>query len=312
MAVVSTMAPHDSDSDSGSDVDFVNVDFDFQAPSESDYQALKRLFQQLFYTHAPGMDMGTIADWVIRRGQQDGVGTVVKVDDAEELRDPYAVVTGTPLHKDVTDAAPRLLYSYFTKQLGRVASGKPMLELLERSRREAPLLYVVHERMVNMPVQLMLPLLRMALEELEEERNESTPPGAKPTHALFFSRAFSAEALEEEDEEDEEPTGLAGARKRKAKGDANPDDASAAALGKKAVRKQVKQAGRPAGKAARGDNLGSFHPEDEVIGEVRTRRDTCKLTAVRQPCAHVPLPAAAGRGGGVRGAHIWATRRRAV
>ena len=63
------MAPHDSDSDSGSDVDFVNVDFDFQAPSESDYQALKRLFQQLFYTHAPGMDMAWApwSRWTTRR-----------------------------------------------------------------------------------------------------------------------------------------------------------------------------------------------------------------------------------------------------
>ena len=75
-------------SDSDSDFDFINVDFDFQAPVETDYLALKRLFQQLFYTHAPNLDLGVLSDWVITLGTQQGVGTVIKVDDAEEVRDP--------------------------------------------------------------------------------------------------------------------------------------------------------------------------------------------------------------------------------
>ena len=69
------------------------MDFDFTAPSDIDYQALKRLFQQLFYTHAPQMDLGKLADHVVYMSQEHGTGTVVKVDDLEQVHDPYAVTS---------------------------------------------------------------------------------------------------------------------------------------------------------------------------------------------------------------------------
>ena len=93
----------------------INVEFDFQAPSEIDFQALKRLFQQMFYTHAPQMDIGVLADHVIQTGMTQGIGTVIKVDDIEQVHDPYAVISAVMLGP--ASPASDLLRTYFTTQL---------------------------------------------------------------------------------------------------------------------------------------------------------------------------------------------------
>lgn len=242
--------------------EFINVEFDFTAPSEIDYQALKRLFQQLFYTHAPTMDLGVVADYVVNLSQNHGIGTVVKVDDMEQVRDPYAVISALTFGEKGVPAAD-LLRTYLTTQLARSAKGKPLLDLINSASGSKPLVLLLHERMINLPAQVMPPLLRMLHEEYEEGRQEATPPAAEPTHLLVFSRGFSADALEED--ADQEPTGLAGARKRKAGlNQTHPDDAAAAALGKAAKRKMIKT---PSASSRLDDGLGSFHPEDELLAE---------------------------------------------
>lgn len=241
--------------------DFINVEFDFQAPCESDFQALKRLFQQLFYTHAPGLDLGELASAVIARGQQDGVGTVVKVDDNEVVRDPYAVVSGLHIFSGAPGAAAQLVYGYLQKQLRHGSSPKALVDLLERSKEDAPVLFFVHERMVNMPPLVAPPLYRMAFDELDEFRQETN--GKKPTHVVFFSRAFSADAFS--DDEDNEPTGLAGARKRKANAGAHP--AERAADGRDTAHKQAKKSAQGTGRSSGTDALIPFHPEDDLIDE---------------------------------------------
>ncbi|KAL4402638.1 Mss4 nuclear export [Malassezia pachydermatis] len=260
-----------SGSDSEDEVDFINVEFDFQAPNEIDFQALKRLFQQLFYTHAPQLDLGVLADHVIEQAQSRGVGTVVKVDDLEQVHDPYAVMSALLLGPP--SPAQALVHSYLATQLRRSASAQSLLALLEQASAEKPLLFVVHERMINLPPQITPPLIQMLLEECQELQEETSAP--TPTHALFFSRAFSADALDEGDDEDEEPTGLAGARKRKARGaHAHPDDAAAAALGKSVSNKKRTGTGLD-------DGLGSFHPEDELIRPFATHAHTFRFPAPR-------------------------------
>ncbi|WFD19054.1 Mss4p nuclear export [Malassezia caprae] len=260
-------APEPS-SDSDEDVDVINVEFDFQAPSEIDFQAMKRLFQQMFYTHAPQMDLGILADHVIQSGMTQGIGTVIKVDDIEQVHDPYAVISAVMLGP--ASPASELLQTYFTTQLSKAASAKPFLDLLKSASESKPHLFVLHERMINLPPQVMPPLLRMLLEEVDGSLRETASP--KPSHLIIFSRAFSADALEEGNEEDE-PTGLAGARKRKARGEhAHPDDAAAAALGKPVSNKK-----RAAG--SHDDGLGSFHPEDELIREFVSHSYTYRFPA---------------------------------
>lgn len=236
--------------------DFINIDFDFTAPSEIDAQALTRLFQQLFYTHAPQLDLSLVVDHIVRLSQEQGIGTVVKVDDLEQLHDPYAVVSALALGSQGDAPASDLVRTYLTAQLARSAQGKPLLDLINGATSSAPLLFLLHERMINLPVQVMPPLLRMLLDEWEQGRQEQTPAAPVPTHLLLFSRAFSADAMEEV----AEPTGLAGARKRKAE----PGADGKAKAGKAAAHRAVKTSG-VAGRTA--DGLGSFHPEDELLAE---------------------------------------------
>ncbi|WFD01586.1 Mss4p nuclear export [Malassezia obtusa] len=234
--------------------DFINVEFDFRAPSDIDLQALIRLFQQLFYTNAPQMDLTTVADYVINLSQNNGIGTVVKVDDMEQIHDPYAVASAVTIGEPGAAPAADLLRNYLVKHLTGSASGRPLLELLQGASANKPLLWFLHERMVNLPAQLFPPLLTMLYEEYEEGRQEVSPPAPAPTHMLVFSRAFSLDAVEEE-------TGLAGARKRRAPTHAQGDAQSS--RGKAAAQKQTPKLG---------DGLGSFHPEDEILAEFATHR----------------------------------------
>lgn len=257
----------------------INVEFDFQAPSEIDFQALKRLFQQMFYTHAPQMDLGVLADHVIQSGMTRGIGTVIKVDDIEQVHDPYAVISAVMLGP--ASPASELLQTYFMTQLNKAVSAKPFLDLLKSASESKPHLFVLHERMINLPPQVMPPLLRMLLEEVDGSLQETSSP--KPSHLIIFSRAFSADALEEGDEDDE-PTGLAGARKRKAGGEhAHPADAAAAALGKPVTNKK-----RAAG--SHDDGLGSFHPEDELIREFASHSYTYRFPAPRDAADSYETP----------------------
>ncbi|PKI84613.1 Mss4p nuclear export [Malassezia vespertilionis] len=245
------------------DRDFINVEFDFSAPCKTDHQALKRLFQQLFYTHAPQMDIGAMADYIIRLSQDNGIGTVVKVDDMEQVHDPYAVVSAMTIGVPGAEAAEQMR-AYLVKQLLRGASGKALLELVQSASASSPLVMLLHERMINLPVQVVPPMLRMLYEEYEQGREEVTPVAPKPSHMLVFSRAFSADAFEEENAE---ATGLAGARKRKAE---------EATLGNKSMRKQLKQVSGRAPKR-QADGLGSFHPEDEVMMECASHTYTFRF-----------------------------------
>lgn len=234
--------------------DIINVEFDFRAPSDVDFQALIRLFQQLFYTNAPQMDLSAVADYVVQLSQNHGIGTVVKVDDMEQIHDPYAVASAVTIGEKGATPAADLLRAYLVKHLTGSASGKPLLDLVQGADASKPLLWFLHERMVNLPAQLFPPLLTMLYEEYEEGRQEVTPPAPAPTHLLIFSRAFSMDAVEED-------TGLAGARKRRAPTHAQGDAQSS--RGKAAAQKQ-------ASKLA--DGLGSFHPEDELLAEFATHK----------------------------------------
>jgi hypothetical protein len=88
----SPAASSSSSSSGDSEPDFINVDFLFSSPSALDYHALKRLTQQLFYTHAAHLDLGAVAQETIDAA--DKWGSVVKVDQQSEgeEEDPYAFV----------------------------------------------------------------------------------------------------------------------------------------------------------------------------------------------------------------------------
>ena len=170
----------DYDSDE-SEPDFINVNFDFRAPEEIDFHALKRLIQQLFYTHATKLDISGLADHVIKLSSSEGVGTTIKVEGDED-QDPYAFVSALEINGSSSSESPAAasLTKYLLEVLAKSPSAKDLHQLIKSASSSAstapPVAVVLHERMVNMPPQVAPPLYRMLNEELEQARSSKVSP----------------------------------------------------------------------------------------------------------------------------------------
>ncbi|SPO23645.1 related to BCP1 - Essential protein involved in nuclear export of cytoskeleton organization protein [Ustilago trichophora] len=272
----------DYDSDGSEEPDFINVDFDFRAPEEIDFQALKRLLQQLFYTHNTKLDLSALADHVVKTSTSQGVGTTIKIVDDED-QDPYAFVSAIELSsekKEGSEAANSL-----TKYLLEVSS-KPSTKAAHDTIKSAasststnaPIIAVLHERMVNMPVQVAPPLYKMLLDEIRASL-AATSSSSAPSHFLFFSRVFSADAFSDDEamdeDDDDEPSGLAGARKRKAK--LARREAKKAGANKNAPKTRAISDGMALSGAGSDEELGLFHPEDIAISKLASHSLTYRF-----------------------------------
>lgn len=166
----------------------IDVSFNFVAPSEIDFQALKRLAQQLYYTHAPDLDLGVLADHVIKLGMgnssvaaasgddappHDALGTVVKVEDDED-GDPFAFASAIDLSQanssssSTSGPSSKALRDYYARVLtsNPGASSSTAAQKIHAALQSSHVVQVFHERMVNMPPQIMPPLYRMLFDEI--------------------------------------------------------------------------------------------------------------------------------------------------
>lgn len=89
------IAESDSDSDgssSSSTPSLIDVEFDFFPPSlDVDLIALKRLLRSLLHSDSDLFNLHEIAECVLERCEQDGVGSCIKVDGEES--DPFSFLT---------------------------------------------------------------------------------------------------------------------------------------------------------------------------------------------------------------------------
>lgn len=277
----------DYDSDGSEEPDFINVDFDFRAPEEIDFQALKRLLQQLFYTHNTKLDLCALADHVVKTSTSQGVGTTIKIVDDQD-QDPYAFVSAIELSSDKKEGSEAA--NTLTKYLLQVSS-KPSTKAAHDAIKSAasststnaPIVAVLHERMVNMPVQVAPPLYKMLLEEIRASL-AGTLSCTAPSHFLFFSRVFSADAFSDDEamdeDDDDEASGLAGARKRKAKlarREAKKAGAKKAGAKKDAPKARAISDGMALSGAGSDEELGLFHPEDIAISKLASHSLTYRF-----------------------------------
>lgn len=276
-----------SSSSSGSDVSFINVDFDFRAPTEIDEAALRRLLRQLFHTHANALNLYDITSHILELGdaekQAAPLGTVIKVEGDED-QDPFSFVSAVRLGNDSVPAS-KALTSYFAKHL---PASSPITAALTSSLSSSsssseasisaprPYLYL-HERFINLPPQTAPPLYRLLTDELTAGKEE-------PTHVLFLSRVFSAEAYSDDEDEpmrpadggdaaaaddDDKPRGLKGAKRRKG------------LSGKRAATVAVASAGgtNNGSRSVGGDRLawGHFRPEDVILESYAKAQETFRF-----------------------------------
>ncbi|KAI9331201.1 p21-C-terminal region-binding protein-domain-containing protein [Obelidium mucronatum] len=164
--------------------ELIDVDFDFFDPKEIDFHGLKSLFKQ----------------------------TVVKVDDSQ---DPYAVTTVLNLVAETNKKLPEpiaTLKSYILSKSKKY--NKENHDLFESILDSKSSGLLVNERLINMPPQIVVPMLKMLDEELEwsvEEKKE------KPFEYLVYISKTYQEVEPVVNEDDDADAEGSGSKKKKKK-----------------------------------------------------------------------------------------------
>ena len=178
--------------------------------------ALKRLLRQLFTSDSELFDIHALAQHILTSAGQMGIGTTVKVDGTES--DPYAYISLVDLSNVEVSPSSKsclalldyelLLISFSSPYLQAKPAVKPLVEyLISRLPTSSPfrdllvstsspqsknrIALVVSERLVNLPIQIMPPLWRMTIDEVEKARSEVSRVRVVPAKLLESSNADS-------------------------------------------------------------------------------------------------------------------------
>ncbi|KAF2010207.1 hypothetical protein BU24DRAFT_428221 [Aaosphaeria arxii CBS 175.79] len=211
------------ESDSDEDMeDLVNVDFEWFDPQPAvDFHGLKNLLRQLLDIDAQLFDLSALADLIL---SQPLLGSTVKVDGNES--DPFAFLTVLNLETHKDKPVIQDLRNYLAKSSSTNASLAPIKDLLS-SDTPAQIGLILTDRLLNMPHEIVPPMYKMLLEEIQWALDEKEPYAF--THYLILSKTYT-EIASELPSGDEPPS-----KKKKAAG------------------------------SAAGSETFYFHPEDEVL-----------------------------------------------
>ncbi|KAJ3038325.1 Mss4p nuclear export [Rhizophlyctis rosea] len=190
----------DSDGEEEEDLDktTVDVDFDFFDPKPIDFHGLKSLLKQTFSNDAENMDISGLADLIIA---QEAVGTMVKCDGKES--DPYAVLTVVNLNggKDKNSSVVQELRTYLLEKVKKNPDIHIRLNTIFTS--DSPSIALVfNERLLNMPPQIVPPMFKMLLEELEWAVEDGEPYNFD--YFIFVSKVYKEIESSLNEEEDGE------------------------------------------------------------------------------------------------------------
>ncbi|KAI8987881.1 p21-C-terminal region-binding protein-domain-containing protein [Mycotypha africana] len=188
-----------SDSEESDDnlQEIVDVDFDFYNPDEIDFQALKKLLTQLFSTDSDLINLGDLADIII---EENHIGTTVKVDDQQS--DPYAVLSVINLNHQ------KQLCTYLANKCPKKDEKlyTAVKEMLSLESTDKHIGWIISERFINMPVEIMAPMYNMLTEELKNVVAKKEPYDFE--WYMFISKTYKEveSTLDEEEEADNEPS----------------------------------------------------------------------------------------------------------
>ncbi|KAH6917732.1 p21-C-terminal region-binding protein-domain-containing protein [Coprinopsis sp. MPI-PUGE-AT-0042] len=192
---MSKRAPVSDDEDSGSDISLVDVEFDFFSPNpDVDYQAVKRLLQQLFGRDHELFNLHELTELIL---SQNYIGTTIKTDGEES--DPYALLTVLNMHTNHQHPSMKALAQYILSKAESASSddGKSLHSTLQSlfSQSESHIGLVISERLINMPVEVIPPLYTMLKDEVKSLSSQGHP--FTFSHLLFISRMYHLSEDEE-------------------------------------------------------------------------------------------------------------------
>ncbi|RCK63778.1 Protein BCP1 [Candida viswanathii] len=174
----------------------VNVDFDFFDLNPSvDFQATKNFLRQLLGDDSSEFNLSGLADLILT---DHSVGTSIKTEGVES--DPFALLSVVNLSANLTNPVVKKLVEYVLGKTKNKTEFNIMLKKLlgvdEKKKLKTGL--IVSERFINMPVEVVPPMYRMLLEEMEKA--EDAHESYEFDYFLIISRVYQlVDPVEQED-----------------------------------------------------------------------------------------------------------------
>ncbi|KAI9303270.1 p21-C-terminal region-binding protein-domain-containing protein [Cunninghamella echinulata] len=198
----------DEDSD-GSIKDIIDVDFDFYNPEEIDYQALKRLLSQLFSSDAELIEIGDLVDIII---EENHVGTTIKVDGQES--DPYAILSVINLKQQKDNKGVQSLCNYLSNKCPKkdAALHEAVKDIFSLENNIG---WIVSERFINMPVEVMPPMYNLLTKEIKNASDNGESYSFE--WFMFIVKVYKEVSPAVDEEENEETSVPPPSKKKKGK-----------------------------------------------------------------------------------------------
>ncbi|KAJ2465074.1 Mss4p nuclear export [Coemansia sp. RSA 2337] len=153
----------DSEAEAGSDAEeeekeIVDVDFEFFDPKPIDFHSMKRMLMGSFGDDAEDFNLSGLVDLIL---SQNTIGSTVKFEGDD---DPYAFLTVLNMHVHKDKEPIQQIKDYLLKKAEKRGAALKLSEIFN-GQGHVGLLF--SERVVNMPPQVVAPMLKMLVEELE-------------------------------------------------------------------------------------------------------------------------------------------------
>lgn len=157
--------------EAGEEEEIVNVDFDyFDLNPEVDFHATKTFLRQLFGDDCNMFDISALADLILTK---NSVGTTIKTDGTES--DPFALLSVINLTENLEQPSIKALVDYFLQKTSQNTEFNIILKKLlaggkttKNSAKQLKVGLIISERMINMPVEVVPPMYKMLLSEMEK------------------------------------------------------------------------------------------------------------------------------------------------
>lgn len=182
----------------GEEQEIVNVDFDFfDLNPEVDFHATKNFLRQLLGDDAIQFDISGITDLFLTK---NSVGTTIKTDGKEG--DPFALLSVINLTDNKTNSSLKPLIDYVLAKTTKDLEFNVMLKKLISSSKQPKVGLIVSERIINMPVEVVPPMYRMLMEEMEKA--EDAHEKYEFDYFLVISKVYEMVAANEDANDNDE------------------------------------------------------------------------------------------------------------
>eukprot|EP00833_Pecoramyces_ruminatium_P009834 jgi/Orpsp1_1/1183866/evm.model.c7180000086988.2 len=165
-----------SDSDTENEDEEINeiidVDFEFFDPQPQDFYGYKILLKQIFGNDHEYINLSDLADLVL---SQPLLGSSVKVQSEDPKKeDPYAMLSVLNMQEHKDKISIQQIKKYLNDRLTKKpVSLKKLNGYLNDESKPVGLL--LNERLINMPPQVVPPMFRMLLEEIQWAIDDKEP-----------------------------------------------------------------------------------------------------------------------------------------